>query len=202
MARKIFNLDNLSESKIVTLQTKKTQSYTNSISACGCLIYKIENNKVKLLLIKYSNQKKNNKLDDFGGKVDDEDNSVFETIARETSEETNNLISKKYVFDKIISNEYTSYYTSSAKYYFIAIQCDSSFYPNTRVFGKEETYEKIPREIRWFDYVTNKKKLANRLLNNKNLVEYLDCLVIKCVARKITDDVISTVMHKLKYTKL
>lgn len=199
MARKIFNLDDLSESKIVTLQTKKTQSYANSISACGCLIYKIENNKVKLLLIRYFNQKKNNKLDDFGGKVDNIDNSAFETIARETSEETNDIITKKYVFDKIISNKYTSYYTRSAKYYFIAIQCDDDFCPNTKIFGKEEKHEKIPREIRWFDYVINKKKIAKRLLDNTDLIKHLDILVVKCVARQLTDSIISTVMHKLQH---
>lgn len=199
MARKIFNLDDFTESKIVTFQTKKRESYANSISACGCLIYKIENNKVKLLLIRYFDQKKNNKLDDFGGKVDIIDNSVFETIARETSEETNDLISKKYVLDKIISKEYASYYTPSAKYYFIVIECDNKFYPNTRVFGKKEKHEKIPREIRWLDYASNKRRIAKRLSDNKNLIKYLDTLVIKCFVKELTDNIISSVIYKLQH---
>lgn len=66
--RKIFNLDNLNESKTVANLSDKQQTYENSISAGGCLFYKRnEKNEIKLLLIKYDDPAWT-KLDDFGGR--------------------------------------------------------------------------------------------------------------------------------------
>lgn len=201
MSRKIFNYDNLNESRVVTPQTKKTQSYVNSISACGCVFYKIEDNKVKLLLIKYTNIKKNNKLDDFGGKVDNVDMSVYQTIARETSEETNDLISKQFILDQLSETKYVSFYTQSSKYYFIAIQVSNDFFPNTEIFGNDETYEKIPRTVHWFDYALNKKKIAKRLSDNNEFITFLDNLVLKCVATQVLEEIIQNIKTRFDVSK-
>ena len=91
-ARKIFNYDNLNESKIVK-NLKSDDLFENSISACGCLFYKIIDNQVELLLIKYKDPSWP-LLDDFGGVIDTTDISVHQAMVREVSEETNTVISE------------------------------------------------------------------------------------------------------------
>lgn len=57
-----------------------------NVHAAGILIYKVENNKVKVLLqqtLKY--------FEDFGGKTKDIDENVYQTAIREIKEETNKL---------------------------------------------------------------------------------------------------------------
>ena len=68
MNKKIFNFDNLSEST-----TDKKVTYSNAISAGGCLFFRKSDQ--HLLLIEYADPKWS-KLDDFGGKVDIEDETI------------------------------------------------------------------------------------------------------------------------------
>lgn len=170
--RKIFNYDNLNENKITQLSNKK-ELYENSVSACGCLFYKFVNNKLKLLLIKYEDSNWP-LLDDFGGQIDECDNTVFDAICRETSEETNNVLTKEYLSDWIENGDYKTFYNKISKYYLLLIESNENFYDDTSIFGTTEQTENIKRQIKWFDYVTHKKKLAHRLGKNFELIKYLD----------------------------
>ena len=176
MSRKIFNYNNLSESKIVTSLTAKTKLYENTISACGCLFYRIKNKKVELLLISYADPNWP-KLDDFGGKIDEADNSVYETIARETSEETNNILTKEYISDRLSDDEdFESFYEKQSKYYLVLLRMSKKLYTDTTVFGNFEETDKIKRTINWYDYENVKSKLAYRLSKNSELIKHLDNL--------------------------
>lgn len=175
MSRKIFNYDDITESKIVSSLTAKKQLYENSISACGCLFYKIVNNKVQLLLIEYDDPNWP-KLDDFGGKIDETDNELYDAIARETSEETNNVIACDYLLDRLKNEELKIFYEKHSKYYLVLLKASKKFHPDTSVFGDFENCDKIKRKINWYDYQTVKSKLAYRLGKNSKLIDYLDSL--------------------------
>lgn len=172
MSRKIFNYDDKTESKIITSLSNKNSLYNNSISACGCLFYRIHDAKLQLLLISYSDPGWP-KLDDLGGKIDESDLTLNDAISRETSEETNGVISENFMKIHLLT-ETNTFYNKQSKYYVVVSCVDNNFYPNTSVFGDFEETDKIPRVINWIDYVTAKPKLAIRLLSNKDLINYLD----------------------------
>lgn len=174
MSRKIFNFDKIDESKIIESLGKKADLYENSISACGCLFYKINDGKLQLLLISYTDPGWP-KLDDFGGRIDDTDLSVFEAIARETSEETNHVINKKFMLELLPTLSKT-FYNKQSKYFVVLHEVDNLFFNNTKVFGDFETADKLYRTVHWFDYDIAKPKLSMRLLCNLELITHLDLI--------------------------
>ena len=188
--RRIFNNDNLAETKIVSSLADKSNLYPNSISACGCLIYKKTkgtslvqpsdpeaSGKLQLLLISYADPKWN-KLDDFGGQVDENDETVDDTIARETSEETNGVINEEFITEQFENDDnYNVFYNAKSKYYVAVLEVGNDFYPDTSVFGTLEETDKINRTIGWYDYLTVKNKMAVRLTSNIDLMTFLDELV-------------------------
>lgn len=174
--RKIFNYDNLSESKISYL-SRKNELYPNTISACGCMFYKIVDNKLQLLLIKYDDPNWP-LLDDFGGQIDEDDNTIIDAICRETSEETNNIITSDFIKDWIENDaNIKTFYNKTSKYYSKIIETKNNFYPDTEIFGDFEITDKIKRTVKWFDYAEIKSTLAHRLAKNNDLIEYLDKIV-------------------------
>lgn len=177
MNRKIFNFDNITESKIVSKLNDKNQTFENSISACGCLFYQNTSDGKKLLLISYQDPNWPN-LDDFGGRIDDDDKSVFSAIVRETTEETNNIINdsiiKKEINNRYNKGEYKVFYNKKSKYYVTLIEVDNTFFPNSNIFGKIEKHDNINRVINWYFYKDVKNKLANRLRENNELLNFLN----------------------------
>lgn len=171
--RRIFNYDDLTQTKIVTSLGAKHELYENSISAGGCLFYKKVNNSKELLLISYSHYNVN-KLDDLGGKSEIEDKTVFDMIIRETLEESNFIININFLQDKIFNKDYRAFYNANSKYYILLIEVDESFYPDTSIFGNFEETDKIFRDIKWYEYDTVKSKLSARLLYCKDLINYLN----------------------------
>lgn len=167
MARHIFNYDNINEHKMVT-SLKSDDLYKNSISACGCLLYKIKNNKIELLLIKYEN-KNWPLLDDFGGQIDNTDKSVYDAMVREIEEETNNVITGKIISKKKIVK---TFYNHHSKYHLLLIQVDDE-YDDTSIFGDFEKTDNIKRTIDWYPYKDVKNKIAFRL-KIKDLTDYFD----------------------------
>lgn len=102
-----------------------------------------------------------------------------DTIIRETCEETNNILTFGFMEALFEINEnIKTFYTKQSKYYLKLVEVNDLFYENTDVFGNFEATDKIKRIIKWFDYMDNKKILAQRIINNIELVKYLDSLLI------------------------
>jgi 8-oxo-dGTP pyrophosphatase MutT (NUDIX family) len=169
--RKIFNRDTINENKIVNSLADITQTYENSISACGCLFYKIVDNVVQLLLIKYTDPNWQ-RLDDFGGKIDLDDTSVFNAMMREVSEETNGVITGEYL-TSAINGDTKTFYNRKSKYYIWLVQVDDTFFPDTSIFGNNEIYDNIERTVQWYNFNEIKDSLAYRILHNDELIQYL-----------------------------
>ena len=170
--RRIFNYDDMIETKLISSLADKKNLYSNSISACGCLIYKNTGAGKQLLLISYEDPKWN-KLDDFGGRIDESDSSIFDAIARETSEETNGVLSHDFIKEKLDGNN-KSFYNNYSKYYVVAIEVDRNFCLNTNIFGDFEDADKIKRTVGWHNFKNVKEDLALRLKNNNDLMKFLE----------------------------
>jgi 8-oxo-dGTP pyrophosphatase MutT (NUDIX family) len=174
--RKIFNRDNVNESKCVKSLTSKKELYENTISAAGVLFYRHhpETKQLQLLLISYSDPKWP-RLDDMGGCVDESDSSYMETIVRETREETNGVIELDPVDMFFAYPAVHQFYHHFSKYYHLAMKVDdATFFPDTAVFGTKENTDQIDRTIAWIDYSVAKPKLAYRLLKDEMFLHFLD----------------------------
>ena len=172
LQRKIFNWDNLSESKIVNWGNRN-EFYTNPVSAAGCLFFKEVDGKKKLLLIKY-NDEGWSKLDDLGGKVDVVDTTIYDTIARETMEESNHVIPYEFMKNIFESKQYLPFYSRYSNYYCVVVKVNNDFFPNTNVFGELELTDNIRRTVAWFDYPECKNDMAHRIGKNHHLINFLD----------------------------
>jgi hypothetical protein len=182
--RRIFNYENMTETKVVDINdysshcsnipfANNSSLYNKTISACGCLFYKIDNAGSKqLLLIKYEDPRWT-RLDDFGGRVDLADTCVDDCIIRETIEESNNQINDE-IMKKLLQVEHRTFYNPKSKYYSVLIKVDAAFFPDGRIFGDLEITDNIKRTINWYKYSDIKNNLAYRILNNTELIEHLD----------------------------
>jgi 8-oxo-dGTP pyrophosphatase MutT (NUDIX family) len=178
--RKIFNYDDLSQSKIIKLTDKKNL-FVNTISAAGCLFYKeATNGHKKLMLIKYVDPKWP-RLDDLGGKIDEKDATIYDAIVREALEETNNVIPETKMRQLVSGKTNKHFYNKQSKYYLILIKVNDQFYPNTEVFGDLEEHDQILRTISWYNFDDIKDQLAFRLLYNSQLMTELGGKIAKCL---------------------
>jgi predicted NUDIX family NTP pyrophosphohydrolase len=146
---------------------------TKPIRAGGVLLYKKNNNKLQILLIKKECFFKKNQCydiyEDIGGKTDVFDKNILETITREVEEETNNII-------KISFDNSESFYISHGKYLLYLIEANENIQNyNSTHFGNKEIHDNIDRTINWFDiedYTKNKLRFNPRLVSNE-LKEYI-----------------------------
>lgn len=158
-----------------TRESRKVFFYDDQqVNACGCLFVNVKSK--KLLLIKYFDQ--NKLLDDLGGKVDHCDETILDTIFREVTEESNGLIDKPLILDLMHTNKYFVCYTIQSKYYFLTVEVDDTFFPDTSLFGLREVHENINRRIEWHTIsdVMRDKSLSRRILC-PNMLRYLKNII-------------------------
>jgi hypothetical protein len=158
--------------------------YDQDIRAGGILFYKIDNNKVKLLL-QYIKNKNNIKsfYEDIGGKTDYGDETIYETIYRELVEETNGIINDK----KYVHNYEHSIYSPEGKYLLLIVKADDHII-NTKLedYGTMENKDSVKRIFHWVNYYRLYKyhdkpqiKLSTRLdiIRNK-IYDYIINIII------------------------
>jgi hypothetical protein len=83
----------------------------NYIKAGGVLFYRIYDNDKEFLVIE-----ENNKYSDLGGKIEEYDKNIYDTISREVYEESNNYFEKDKIYNILIQNENKGIYIKNAKY--------------------------------------------------------------------------------------
>ncbi len=133
------------------------------IMAGGAILYKIENDRVYLLMIE-----KQGSYEDLGGKTEEIDETIYDVIARETFEESNSLLSKELIKKRLQASKYM--YNSNSKYIVYMINAnDEESKLKMEDFGDKEIHDDMPRKIKWIpaDVLLNKNifkhKLAHRL---------------------------------------
>jgi hypothetical protein len=141
------------------------------IRAGGVIFYKIDplTKQIKILM-QYTqriNQKTNikrNVYEDIGGKTDEKDNNINDTIIREVVEETNGIITKE-IFQEHLDKEKKDYYLKHSKYYLILIEANKNIVNiDRRAYGKEEINGKL-RQFHWID--ANRLKTSGTPFNER-----------------------------------
>lgn len=142
------------------------------VTAGGVILYRIKNNELQLLLM--TNR---GKYEDLGGTSESQDKSIYETVAREISEESNGLINKESILKRIKKSDYII--SKTAKYIIFIIKATKKESELTsKQFGNKEIHDNIERTIDWVpvseflnsDVIKNK---INFRLKNRNIFEYL-----------------------------
>jgi len=157
------------------MNDRKTFYYMNDpikpIRAGGVMFYKHKKSKVEILMIKKTHQLV---YEDVGGKTSIYDNDIYETIAREVSEETNNLINSNIIKKQMLYSK--CIYMPHAKYLLIIVKANSYEKKLTeKDFGDKEIHDDIDRTIEWInlnDFLENKLRVNPRL-HSSELKEYL-----------------------------
>ncbi len=141
------------------------------IRAGGIIFYKIEplTKQIKMLMqyterIDNITNKKRNVYEDIGGKTDEDDKSIYDTIMREVIEETNGIITKEIVQEHL-NKEKIGYYLGHSKYYLIIVEANKKIIDiDRRVYGKVENNGK-KRQFHWID--ANRLKTAGTPFNQR-----------------------------------
>jgi hypothetical protein len=131
------------------------------IRAGGIIFYKIDplTKQIKMLMqytqrIDQKTNIKRNVYEDIGGKTDEKDNNINDTIMREVVEETNGIITKEIVqehLDKEHHKMNQAYYLKHSKYYLILIEANKTIVDvDRRAYGKKEINGKL-RQFHWID---------------------------------------------------
>lgn len=135
------------------------------VMAAGVLLYKIKKNVVSILLSHNRNQ-----YEDLGGRVDFDDETIFDTVVREAYEETNELIDKEKLKKRLKTAEY--FYSKKSKYVVYLVKANNKEKKlKSSDFGDKEIHDNINRKIKWIKlhkiFDEPKLKLNFRLLNIK-----------------------------------
>jgi len=157
------------------MNDRKTFYYMNDLTkpirAGGVLLFNKKKLNVELLMIKKTHQLI---FEDIGGKTSSFDNNIYETISREVSEETNNLINSEIIKKQMQDGR--CFYMSHAKYLLITVKANS--YERKlkgKDFGDKEIHDDIDRTFEWInlnDFLEN-KLIVNPRLHSSELKEYL-----------------------------
>lgn len=132
-----------------TIMQKKTIKYiddenTRPVTATGVMIYKQTSDyKMKLLIMKNRGV-----YEDIGGKIDPDDESIYSAAAREVDEETNGMIKKDTLIDRLKMAQYV--YVPRSKYVIFLLEAnDAEKRLKKGDFGDREIHDNIPRSIEW-----------------------------------------------------
>lgn len=132
--------------------------------AGGVIFYQIRNNRVELLLIKH-----NGLYEDFGGKTDNIDRTIKDTIIREVVEESNSVFTRFEVRDKIRGR---GLYLPQAKYLLYLVPLEKEV--NSEDFGNKEIGLDIDRTVEFVPYDKINYKLLHMRLRNNKFISFLN----------------------------
>lgn len=141
---------------------------SKNITAGGLILYKKDKSgNLKLLLIK-----KKGMYEDIGGKIDLEDETIYDTVAREVEEETNNVISSNSIIERIKKAPY--FYSSHSKYVIFVVKANSNErHLRKEDFGETELHDDIERTIKWTSFRKFMKNKMNGRMRIKQLFDKL-----------------------------
>ena len=134
------------------------------ILAAGVLFIKEEKGKKFILMQKKIEKDKTDEYSDFGGKIDLDDNTIVDTIARELGEELNEGLYKKVQKENIyldtteelknliLQNIVKLIYQRTAKYFVIIAKLPKDIMLDFEKIGTREELDKINRTVHWISY--------------------------------------------------
>lgn len=143
------------------------------VLAAGILFYTVINYKDYYLLRKDNSKRNKNHWSDLGGKVDNLDKNIFDTITREVLEETNNEIyniikinNNIDCFKKWIENKsFKLIYNRNSKYLIFKINLDFLKKENLEIIKAEDTIVKW-KFVNKYTKIRLHPRLKRHYLNN------------------------------------
>ena len=149
----------------ITIDNRPTFYFNDSnqpIRAGGILYYRINSNKIELLVIENT---MTHIIEDIGGKSDIVDKSYNDMIAREVYEETNNIIKYGDVL-RTLKHSTNINYNRKCKYILYIVKADPCIAKLTQKdFGTIETYSNFERTISWISRDDYFKRTLNPRLD-------------------------------------
>lgn len=127
-----------------TFNISKTPLVTKEIvTSGGVLIYKFSEKGMELLLVNSRGG-----FEDFGGKIDSDDQNIYKTVAREAFEESNQLLNKKQIESRLKIAPYI--YIPQSKYVVFIIEANFEEEKlKQEQFGETEIHDNIERKVKW-----------------------------------------------------
>jgi hypothetical protein len=154
--------------KTFYLDENKEQPVTSG----GVILYRFVKGNMELLLVESRGG-----FEDLGGRIDDDDDNIYTTVAREAYEESNELLSKITIKKRIKEAQFA--YMERSKYVVYIIEANKKEIKLiSDDFGDIEEHDNIARKIKWIPVETFllaeviKHKL-NWRLKNKALFDIL-----------------------------
>jgi len=166
-----MNIKNMSYKITIQKETdlkRKCFFYEDSneqpILAAGILFIKEEKGKKFVLMQKVIKKDKPDEYSDFGGKIDEKDDTIVDTIARELGEELNKGLYKKVKKENIyldtteelknliLQNIVKLIYQRTAKYFVIIAKLPKNIMLDFEKIGTREELDKINRTVHWISY--------------------------------------------------
>eukprot|EP01080_Neovahlkampfia_damariscottae_P009118 gene9118-1208_t len=145
------------EKKQKTFKFHFNNDEKSPIAATGALLYKFVDNEMLILMID-----KSSKFEDLGGKVDQTDETVQFTAAREIEEESNLVIKIEDIIKRLENSK--NIYLPPSKYLLYFVKATSQEEKLAKKdFGDVEKNDNIKRTISWI----SRKELEEAKLNNK-----------------------------------
>ena len=154
------------------------------VTASGALIYK--NIKNKLYLLVSDNR---NKYEDIGGKIDPEDATIQDAAGREIEEETNGMIKKKDIIDRLKKTTQYIYMPKSKYVVYLVEATENEQKLKKEDFGTKEIHDGFDRTIGW---------ISREELCKPNVIKFKLNWRLKS---KALFDKLSDIENKLKYKK-
>lgn len=113
------------------------------VSSGGVLLYRFNDDQMELLLVNSRGG-----FEDFGGKIDNADKTIYKTVARETFEESNKLINKKTLESRLKTAPYV--YVKRSKYVCFILEANNDESQlKSSDFGQIEIHDNIKRNVKW-----------------------------------------------------
>ncbi len=121
----------------------------NKYVSGGVIIYTIKD-KINYYLLQNITGKMN--LEDFGGCSDSVDKSIKDVAFRECVEESNGLLTRKFLNQNLDNDLSKIYYIDSCKYVLYLIYVDPKYLEklSPKSFGNKEIHDNIKRTVNWY----------------------------------------------------
>ncbi len=140
------------------------------VFAAGVILSKLVDGRQHLLL-----QEKKGGFQDLGGKVEEGDTTVLDTIAREAYEETNGLLDKEDLKSRLSSDERDYYYVAHSKYLFTILDAtEKEGALDEEAFGSKEEGQGYERRIKWIPVADLKIENIFCRLHSGRFIENLE----------------------------
>jgi hypothetical protein len=164
------------------------------IRAGGVIIYRIIDNKMEILLQSKLNNMNKPIYEDIGGRTDSVDITILDTISREVSEETNEVINQNIIRSQIYKSTNKLYHVKT-KYllYFVEANIyEAKLKPH--YFGTMEQGDNILRSIEWVNI--NRIDSISIHIRLKLIIDDIKLMLAKILLNKYKIDLCSELLEK------